>query len=74
MSNVRQDYEGNVAIGLIGGAPVHLSVFGSDQVATIQKVIDVYLNTRPEAPKWLFDLSDALNPVKVPERRSIPHG
>jgi len=50
---------------------VHLNIFGADHVAMIHKAIDAYLNTRCEAPIWLFDLSDALNPVKVPARRSV---
>jgi len=70
MSNASQD-EGNVAVGFIGGVPVHLNIFGADHVAMIHKAIDAYLNTRCEAPKWLFDLSDELNPVEVPARRSV---
>ena len=64
---------GNVSVQRLGDL-LSLQVLGAEEIATIHKVVDVYLNTRPEAPKWLFDLSDTLNPVKVPARRSIPHG
>jgi len=70
MSNAIQ-YDGKMVVGFIDGTPVHLNIFGADHVAMIHKAIDAYLNTRCDAPKWLFDLSDELNPVKVPERRSV---
>ena len=38
-------------------------------IGQLHAAIDAYLNTRPEAPRWLLSLSDALNENEVPARR-----
>lgn len=55
-------------VGLIrNGELMVLSFVGSQQIRELQKALDGYLNTRSDAPRWMYDLSDALNPVPVPK-------
>jgi len=50
------------------GGLLTLSMIGDEQINLLQKVIDSHLNTRADAPSWLWALSDAINPVTVPIR------
>jgi hypothetical protein len=57
----------HVTVTRIGGL-LTLSMIGDEQINLLQRVLDAYLNTKPESVAWLWTLSDALNPVSVPER------
>jgi hypothetical protein len=48
---------------------MNLAMLGEKQIAEFHEALDAYLNCRPEAPRWLFELSDAINPVPVPPAR-----
>lgn len=56
------------------GKHFQLTVTDEQESAEFHAMMDGYLNCRPEAPKWLFELSDAINPVPIPERmqRALP--
>lgn len=51
------------------GEALSINIMSTEKINLLQRVIDRYLNTHAEADKWLFDLSDALNPVPVPARQ-----
>lgn len=38
-----------------------------DKVRELHTLLSQALNTRPDAPKWLFDLCDQIDPVPVPK-------
>ncbi len=42
-----------------------LEVSGEETVAQFSKTLTGYLNTRPDAPKWLFELADQIDPVRA---------
>ena len=48
---------------------MQLQIVGPERMEEFHAMIDGYLNCRPEAPRWLFEMSDAINPVPIPERR-----
>jgi hypothetical protein len=58
----------NVSV-IRNGQMMIVSFVGANEIEQLQKAIDGYLNTRADAPRWMFDLSDALNPIPVPQRR-----
>lgn len=60
----------NVALDRIDSM-MQLSILGDKEIEELHKAIDAYLNTRCESPQWLWALSDALNPVSVPERFTV---
>jgi hypothetical protein len=59
---------GNVLVTRVGDI-LSLTVVGKVEIDQLQRCIDAYLNTKPESIGWLWQLSDALNPVAVPERQ-----
>jgi len=57
----------DVILTRVDGA-LNLTLMSHEKIALFQKVVDAYLNTRANAPDWLFTLSDSLNPEPVPAR------
>lgn len=49
------------------GVPKRLYLRLEDaRVRELHTLLSQALNTRPDAPKWLFDLCDSIDPVPVP--------